>query len=152
MAEKYINPKDNESFLTSMQKRIRMLGFAAIIALLFVGYSGFMTLFRSGVNNKVLTELNYISTAQYEININIEESFKDPSCSTQVLNSFKKMKESAKVASDLVYSAETKNDINDITINSNNNYINIDSNINGMLTVNTKTSTLKVKEVILLHP
>ncbi len=115
MAEKYINPKDNESFLTSMQKRIRMLGFAAIIALLFVGYSGFLTLFRSGVNNKVLTELNYISTAQYEININIEESFNDPSCSTQVLNSFKKMRESTKAASDLVYSAETKNDINVIS-------------------------------------
>ena len=115
MAEKYINPKDNESFFTSMQKRIRMLGIAAIIALLFVGYSGFLTLFRSGVNNKILTEMNYISTAQYEININSEESFKDPSFSTQVLNSFKKMKESTRIASDLVYSTETKNDINVIS-------------------------------------
>ena len=115
MAEKYINPKDNESFFTSMQKRIRMLGIAAIIALLFVGYSGFLTLFRSGINNKILTEMNYISTAQYEININSEESFKDPSFSTQVLNSFKKMKESTRIASDLVYSTETKNDINVIS-------------------------------------
>ncbi|MCR4604632.1 MAG: response regulator [Eubacterium sp.] len=94
-----------------MHKRIRMLGFAAIGALLFVGLSGLITLWRMSSNNRVLNEMNFISTTQYEINMKSDDSFTDPVYSKQVFNSLKNMKESANRALNLVYSPETKNDI-----------------------------------------
>ena len=106
---------ENDSFLDRIRGQIRLLGFAAIASLLFIGFIAVVTLWRSNANNIILNQMNVIANSQYAIN-NMDESYYSSEESfNEIENSFKLMREAATTALEEVYSPSNQNDIKNLT-------------------------------------
>ncbi|MEE3467149.1 MAG: ATP-binding protein [Eubacterium sp.] len=105
---------ENDSFLNRIRGQIRLLGFAAISSLIFIGTIAVLTLWRSSMNKTILNQMNIITSNQYEIN-NMDESYYSSEKSfSNIESKFKSMRDAAENALDNVYTASTENDIQNL--------------------------------------
>ena len=113
--ENHHSPIENDSFLNRIRGQIRLLGFAAVASLLFIGSIAILTLWRSNLNNAVLNQMNIIANCQYKINSMDESYYSSEESFSDIKNMFESMRESANIALDNVYTPSTNNDIRNLT-------------------------------------
>ena len=105
---------ENDSFLKGIQGQIRMLGYAAIGALLLIGVTGLLTLWRSNTNNRVLNYMNSIANYQYNLDSYDDDALTSSLDTDSLLGTLRDMKQIASDSLDMVYSSTTKNNIQKI--------------------------------------
>ena len=105
----------NDGFLKNIRRQIRLLGFAAIGALLFIGLTALITLLRSNTNANILNQMNIIANKQYEINSMDKSYYTSSDQFVSIKKNFEEMIDAANTALDQVVNPSTRNDVNNLS-------------------------------------
>lgn len=106
---------ESDSFLKRIRGQIRLLGFAAVGSLVFIGIIAVIALWRSNVNANIMSRLNTIANYQYEISTLENSTNASMKRIDEILDKFEKMDEAAQIANDSLLSAQSVNDIRNIS-------------------------------------
>ena len=117
MKQKNNTPLTNESdgFLKRIRGQIRLLGFAAVASLVFIGIIAVIALWRSNVNSDVMSCMNTIANCQYEVTSHDKTSLGSTESIDEILKNFDTMDSAAKSALDGLMGASSKNDVKNIS-------------------------------------